>query len=51
MVSVSGKSVLKERLKKKKKQELQLGTSFQCLNLFTDELLHNQTSEQVDLKD
>lgn len=45
MVSVL-ESVLKERLK-----VLQLGTSFQCLNLFTDKLLHNQRDEQVDLKD
>lgn len=45
MVSV-WEGVLKERL-----NMLQLGTSFQCLKLFTDKLLHNQRDEQVDLKD
>lgn len=36
---------------KREAKVLQLGTSFQCLTLFTDKLLHNQRDEQVDLKD
>lgn len=42
MVSV-WKSVFKEKAK-------ELGTSFQCLNLFTDKLLHNQQSKQAERK-
>lgn len=45
MVSVS-EIVLQERL-----NVLELGTSFQCLNLFTNKLLHNQRDGQMDLKD
>lgn len=44
MISV-WKSVFKEKAK-----ELQLGTSFQCLNLFTGKLLHNQRNKQVERK-